>query len=191
MQEYANRALTECSTIKKPLNQRMRLRLNKTKTNLSLVFFYIVHKNVHFIRNNQLVIAKNSDLNAYFCFWFSSYSIIVSKMRRISWLKGLGKENGKTFLIILHDFTGINLKIKWFYSRIILNRKRFQKSKEVSIWIEAQTYGHLEEGIPYLQEYFRSSQGKHGENKKAYLPCLGSQCSGGGSGLVISLIGCS
>ena len=53
----------------------------------------------------------------------------------------------KIFLIFLHDFTGINLKIKRVYSKIKTCRKRFQKQKEVSLWIEAQIYGRLEEGI--------------------------------------------
>ncbi len=46
---------------------------------------------------------------------------------------------------------------------------------------EAQTYGQFwKEGIISIsQEYFRSSQGNKGENKKVYL-CL-AQCSGGGS----------
>ncbi len=45
------------------------------------MIFYIVHKNVHFIRN-KLVSNKNSDLNVRFLFDFPRiYSIIVSKKR--------------------------------------------------------------------------------------------------------------
>ena len=63
------------------------------------MIFYIVHKNVHFIRN-KLVSNKNSDLNVRFLFDFPRiYSIIVSKIRRLTkeGSKRFGKENGKTF----------------------------------------------------------------------------------------------